>query len=275
METLRLGFSPCPNDTFIFHAMLHGQLDTNGLKFEVHMEDVEALNGMVAAQSLDVAKLSYHAYLHQLEHWQMLPSGSALGFGVGPLLIAKQPLDLQDMADKTIAIPGANTTAHFLLKVCLGEGLNTKEMLFSDIEAAVLKGQVDAGVIIHENRFTYADKGLHLVQDLGAFWENKTGQAIPLGGIAVRRNLPEDLKQKIQNLMRASVAYAQAHPKASAEFVACHAQEMDADVMKKHIDLYVNQQTLELDEQGVSAVQCMVDFGNEWGWNLPQLKLFV
>ncbi len=262
---LKLGFSPCPNDTFIFDALVHGKIDTRGLEFEVVMEDVEALNKLAFSDGLDVAKLSYHAFLHVIERWQMLRSGSALGEGVGPLLVAAKPMELEQAHQQTIAIPGAFTTANFLLKSALGAGLNTKEYLFSDIEEAVIKNRVALGVIIHENRFTYQEKGLHLVTDLGALWEETESLPIPLGGIAVSRKLPMDIRKTMQQVLFDSVAFAFQHPESSRKFVADHAQEMEPQVIQQHIDLYVNHYTRELNERGMKAIYRMMEKAKEWG----------
>ncbi|MFT5970951.1 MAG: 1,4-dihydroxy-6-naphthoate synthase [Flavobacteriales bacterium] len=269
---LKLGFSPCPNDTFIFDAMVHGKIDTEGLDFEVVMEDVEALNQMVFADALDIAKLSYHAYLHAISNWQMLRSGSALGEGVGPLLISKKPMKLADVQQQAIAIPGKFTTANFLLKSAFGRDLNTKPYLFSDIEKAILDGTVGLGVIIHENRFTYQERGLHLVADLGTLWEEKEKLPIPLGGIAVSRKLDQETRNKVQRVLYSSIAYAFQNPTSSHAFVAENAQEMEPEVMQQHIALYVNHYTQEIDEKGKLAVARMKEKGQEWGMEIPNNK---
>lgn len=251
---LTLGFSPCPNDTFIFDALIHGRIDTEGLEFEVFLGDVEELNRRAFAADLDITKLSYHAYAHLTNEYVLLDAGSALGNNCGPLLIAKKFIPVQDIPNLSIAIPGKLTTANFLLSLAYPEAKNKIEMLFSDIEAAVLSGAVDAGLIIHENRFTYQEKGLVKLIDLGEFWEQTTGMPIPLGGIVIKRNLPEEIIQKVNRCIRRSVEYAWANPNDAEPFIAQHAQEMDPSVRQQHIDLYVNQFSADLGEQGRNAV---------------------
>ncbi|WP_353484745.1 1,4-dihydroxy-6-naphthoate synthase [Haliscomenobacter sp.] len=251
---LTLGFSPCPNDTFIFDALIHGRIDTEGLEFEVFLGDVEELNRRAGAADLDITKLSYHAYAHLTNKYVLLDAGSALGNNCGPLLIAKKIIPAQDIPKLTIAIPGKLTTANFLLSLAYPKAVNKIEMLFSDIEGAVLSGAVDAGLIIHENRFTYQEKGLVKLLDLGEYWEQTTGMPIPLGGIVIKRNLPEEIIQKVNRCIRRSVEYAWANPNESESFIAEHAQEMDPAVRQQHIDLYVNQFSADLGLQGRNAV---------------------
>jgi len=258
--SLSLGFSPCPNDTFIFDALIHHKIDTEGLEFNVFFDDVETLNNKALKQELDITKLSYHAYAYVTDNYVLLNSGSALGFGVGPLLICKDERFtdsaylLRHIADLQIGIPGKYTTANFLLSLAYPEALNKTEMVFSGIENALLEDRIDIGLIIHENRFTYHDKGLHKIRDLGEFWEELTSSPIPLGGIMVRRSLPEELKQKINRVIRRSVEFAFANPKAGIEFIRSHSQEMSEEVMYKHIELYVNKYSVDLGEEGRKAV---------------------
>ena len=254
---LTLGFSPCPNDTFIFDAMIHGRIDTEGLTFEAVMEDVEALNQRAFQKELDVTKLSYFAFAHLVDSYALLESGSALGNGVGPLLITKNSDIVNPVNELLVAIPGKYTTANFLFSLAYPAALNKKEMVFNEIENAVIIGEVDAGVIIHENRFTYERKGLVKIMDLGEYWETTTGMPIPLGGIVVRRDISLDIQQKIQRVIQRSVRYAFENPLASHEFVAQYAQEMDSHVRQQHIDLYVNHFTEALGEQGRAAVELL------------------
>ena len=262
MTKLRIGFSPCPNDTFIFDALIHAKIDTEGLEFEVHMADVEELNQMAFRGELDITKLSYHAFLHILEEYIMMDSGSALGNNCGPLLIKNSGAENPNIND-LIAIPGKYTTANFLLNYAFPELQNKKELLFSEIESAIKSKEVSAGLIIHENRFTYADRGFEKVKDLGEHWEESTGMAIPLGGIAIKRNLDKALQEKVQRLIRQSLEFAFENPSESLSFVKEHAQEMDAEVMQKHINLYVNDYSLSLGEKGKAAIQYMHDFSVE------------
>jgi len=259
MKKLSIGFSPCPNDTFIFDALIHGKIDTEGLSFEVHMADVEELNLMAFRGDLDITKLSYHAFLHILEEYIMMDSGSALGNNCGPLLIknsgAKDPL-----ANDLIAIPGKYTTANFLLNYAFPELQNKKELLFSEIESSIKNEVVSAGLIIHENRFTYADRGFEKVKDLGEHWEQNTGMPIPLGGIAIKRNLDKSLHEKVQRLIRKSIEYAFENPSESLAFVKRNAQEMDTEVMQKHINLYVNDYSISLGQKGKAAIEYMYEF---------------
>lgn len=249
-----IGFSPCPNDTFIFDAMLHGKVDTEGLEFEVFMEDVEALNRRAFAGELAITKLSYHAFAHLTEQYALLDAGSALGNNCGPLLIAKKPLTEAEVNAARIAIPGKMTTANFLLSMAFPAAKNKTEVLFSDVENAVLDNRADAGLIIHENRFTYQQKGLVKIMDLGEHWEQTTGLPIPLGGIVVHRSLPAEDQAKINRVMRRSVEYAFAHPTEVMPFVRAHAQAMEDAVMQAHIDLYVSQFTVDLGTQGRAAI---------------------
>lgn len=249
-----IGFSPCPNDTFIFDAMLHGKVDTEGLEFEVFMEDVEALNRRAFAGELAITKLSYHAFAHLTEQYALLDAGSALGNNCGPLLIAKKPLTEAEVNAARIAIPGKMTTANFLLSMAFPAAKNKTEVLFSDVEDAVLENRADAGLIIHENRFTYQQKGLVKIMDLGEHWEQTTGLPIPLGGIVVHRSLSAEDQAKINRVMRRSVEYAFAHPAEVMPFVRAHAQAMEDAVMQAHIDLYVSQFTVDLGTRGRAAI---------------------
>jgi 1,4-dihydroxy-6-naphthoate synthase len=251
---ISLGFSPCPNDTFLFDALVHGKIDTEGLTFDVRLADVEELNRLAFAGELDVTKLSYHALGHLRDRYALLHAGSALGRGCGPLLIARESLSPLQVAEATIAIPGKYTTANFLLSLAYPTAIVKQEMLFSEIEAAVLSKQVDAGLIIHENRFTYRDKGLVKIRDLGEYWESTTGHPIPLGGIAVHRRIEPAIQQTIDRVLARSVAYALDNPKSSLSYVRAHAQEMDESVMYAHIDLYVNDYSLDLGPEGRAAV---------------------
>ena len=262
---LTLGFSPCPNDTFIFDALVHHKIDTEGLDFEVVFADVEQLNKWAFNRKLDITKLSCNAFTHCVNDYALLDSGSALGNNCGPLLI-KKPNTILTKESK-IAIPGKYTTANMLLSIAFPEKQNKVETLFSDIENEVLNGNVDAGLIIHENRFTYQEKGLEKVKDLGEFWEEETGLPIPLGGIVVKRELPLATQHKIERVLRKSVEYAFENPNSSADFVKCHAQEMEKQVLDAHIALYVNDYSISLGDQGRKAVQLLFEkSGKECGF---------
>lgn len=251
---LTLGFSPCPNDTFIFDAMVHGRIDTEGLEFDYLLADVEELNRKAFASELDITKLSYHAYAFAAKNYLILDSGSALGHRNGPLLISKRMIDLSKMSDISIAIPGKFTTANLLLSIAWPEALNKTEYLFSDIERALIDEEVDAGLIIHETRFTYYKKGLHKLADMGEYWEHLTELPIPLGAIVINRNVPEEIALKVNRIVRRSIEYAYKDSFASYEFVATNAKEMNSIVMNKHIKLYVNEYTLNLDDKGRKAI---------------------
>jgi 1,4-dihydroxy-6-naphthoate synthase len=274
---LTLGFSPCPNDTFIFDALIHHKIDTEGLEFEVFYDDVETLNQKAMRGQLDITKLSYHAFAYVANQYVLLDAGSALGFGVGPMLISKKdPEVLREQlttqnTSLTIGIPGKYTTANFLLSLAFPNAINKQELVFSDIENALLEERIDVGLIIHENRFTYQDKGLKKIMDLGDYWEKQTGLAIPLGGIVANRNLPEDVQHKVNRVLRRSVEFAFANPKSGLEFIRSHAQEMSEEVMYKHIDLYVNQYSLDLGEEGKKAIQLLFDTAKEKGV-IPEIK---
>ena len=254
---LTLGFSPCPNDTFIFDAMVHHKIDTEGLDFEVIFRDVEQLNKWAFQGKLDITKLSFNAFTHCVNDYVLLDSGSALGNNCGPLLIKKPNTILT--TNSKISIPGKYTTANMLLGIAFPLHQNKVETLFSEIENEVLAGKVDAGLIIHENRFTYQEKGLEKIKDLGEFWEKETGLPIPLGGIVVKRELPFEVQQKVERVLRKSVEYAFANPNSSADYVKYHAQEMEKAVVDAHISLYVNDFSVSLGIEGREAVQLLFE----------------
>lgn len=252
---LTLAISTCPNDTFAFDALVHHKIDTEGLTFDVHLADVEELNKLAMCSSVDITKLSYHAYMHVANSYLILNSGSALGRGNGPLFVSKRNVQPEEVGNLTVAIPGSYTTAAILLQLAFPSVKRTKEYLFSDIENAILSNEVDAGVLIHEGRFTYQKKGLQLIADLGQKWESQSGQPVPLGCIAVKRSLPAELREKIDRVLKRSIEFALANPKESVGYVKQYAQEMEEEVMQKHIALFVNQSTIELGEDGRNAVE--------------------
>ena len=264
---LTLGFSPCPNDCFMFDAMVHGRIDCEGLEFTVRMADIEALNAAAFAGEADVTKLSFHAYAYCADDYVLLDAGSALGRNCGPLLISKHAVSREEVASGRllIAIPGKYTTANFLLSLAFPRAAKKAECLFSDIEAGLLDERFDAGLIIHENRFTYEEKGLKRIIDLGEFWESETGAAIPLGGIAVNRGLPADVRRRVNRVMRRSVEYAFANRDASLPFVRVNAQSMSDEVMYKHIGLYVNEYSVDLGLDGKRAVALLFERARSTG----------
>jgi 1,4-dihydroxy-6-naphthoate synthase len=261
---LTLGFSPCPNDTFIFDALVNGKIDTQGLEFDVVLEDVQTLNEWATAEKLDITKMSYGVLPKISNTYIVLNSGSALGKGVGPLLVSRNDITGIEtpLSELTIAIPGADTTAHFLFSKAFPSARNKKFMVFNQVEEAVLNGTVDAGVIIHENRFTYQEKGLIKVIDLGDHWEKETGLAIPLGGIAAKRSLPVETIKQVDELIKQSVEFAFSNYPVLPTYVKQHAQEMDENVMRQHIDLYVNDYSIDLGKDGKEAIEMLLHSAN-------------
>ncbi len=277
-----LGFSPCPNDTFIFDALVNKKIDTNGLDFQVRLEDVETLNEMALQQKLDFTKISYGVLPHIIRSYTVLNSGSALGTGVGPLLISKKPISFDEVNDYTIAIPGENTTAHLLFSLAFPGAKNKVFIRYDEIENFVLKQDHKAlGVIIHENRFTYSQKGLYKIVDLGNFWEEKTGYPIPLGGIVGKKSIDEKLINKADDLIKQSIEYAFSNYPAIPAYVQQHSQEMDIEVMKKHIDLYVNEYSINLGEAGKAAIEKLLEVFTQMNKNpsitkdVNRAKMFV
>jgi 1,4-dihydroxy-6-naphthoate synthase len=262
---LTLGFSPCPNDTFIFDAMVHGRIDTEDLEFDYFLSDVEDLNKKAIASELDITKLSYHAYAYAAQNYLILDSGSALGHRNGPLLVTKEPLDITKLPGLRIAIPGKLTTANLLFSIAWPEATNKTEYVFSDIEDALLNNEVDAGLIIHETRFTYYRKGLRKLADMGEYWESLTGLPIPLGAIVIKRSIPESIALKVNRIIRRSLEYAYKDSFASYEFVAKNAKEMDSTVMNNHIKLFVTDYTLDLGVGGKNAVKELFRIAGEKG----------
>jgi 1,4-dihydroxy-6-naphthoate synthase len=260
-----LAFSPCPNDTFMFDALVNGRIDTGSYRFEVSLEDVETLNRQAFDEKRDMTKLSFFAFGKVVDRYVLLDAGSALGNGVGPLFITRPSLVHHPEAWERVAIPGENTTANFLFSLYYPGKAGKQPMVFSAIEGAVLDGTVDAGVIIHENRFTYEQRGLRKIKDLGEAWEQETGKPIPLGGIVAHRSLPLNVLQDLNRLMAESIRFAFRHPEAGEDYVARHAQEMDPAVRKQHIVLYVNAFSEDLGEQGREAVRYLLQKARETG----------
>jgi len=256
---LSLGFSPCPNDTFIFDALVNRKIDTGAFEFEVVLEDVQTLNRWAMEKKLDISKISYGVWPLLQNDYSLLDSGGALGKGVGPLLISKNNILLKDINQLTVAIPGEQTTAHLLFSLAFPQAKRKKFMIFSQIEEAVLNGDVDCGVIIHENRFTYMQKGLIKQMDLGEYWEQKTKSPIPLGGIVMRNTFSAAERADVDRLIRDSLGFAEAYYPDLSEYVTRHSQEMQESVMRQHIDLYVNQFSLSLGEEGRRAVDLLLE----------------
>lgn len=266
VRTLTLGYSPCPNDTFIFYALVHNRIDTDGLIFKEVLEDVETLNQMAGQAMLDITKVSFHAFAHLRDSYCLLHSGGALGKGCGPLVVAREELEMKDLRGKTIAIPGKLTTAFLLLQV-FDPALKdqVKVMPFHRIIGAVKNGEADAGLIIHESRFTYQREGLRQVIDLGEWWETETGLPIPLGCIIARRELGRVLVQKTDALIRASLSYAFNNRDETKTYIKSHAQELEDSVIDQHIQLYVNAYSHDIGDDGIRAVQELFRRASEQG----------
>jgi 1,4-dihydroxy-6-naphthoate synthase len=256
---LTLGISPCPNDTFIFEAMINHKIDTEGIELDVQLEDVQTLNQWALQGKLDVTKISYGVLPLLQKNYTLLDSGGALGKGVGPLLIAKKQIDHSEVSSCTIAIPGENTTANLLFSLAFPDAKNKQYLLFSEIENAVLNGDVDCGVIIHENRFTYQQKGLVKLMDLGTNWEEKMNCPIPLGGIVMKKTFDEETCEKVNRVIKRSLEYAFARYPSLPDYVKQHSQEMEENVMRQHIELYVNDYSLSLGENGRKAVSTLLE----------------
>jgi 1,4-dihydroxy-6-naphthoate synthase len=269
---LSIGYSTCPNDTFIFGAMVHGMIDTGKYTFNVHLDDVEALNKLASSARLDITKLSCRALFDVSNDYGLLRSGGAMGLGCGPLLIARKPIALSNLSGCRLAIPGEKTTAHFMLNFILPNLPDKKAYLFSEIEDAVLNGEVDAGLIIHENRFTYAARGLHKLLDLGEEWEKQTQSPIPLGCIGILRKYGAEVAADLEKLIRQSVQYAWKNPDLLRPYIKSHAQSMEDEVIDAHIALYVNHFTENLGTSGEQALRTMAEVLN---YHAPMTELYA
>lgn len=264
-RTLTLGYSPCPNDTFIFDALVHRRIPLGDFDFQARLEDVETLNALALAGTLDMTKISYHALGHLRRDYALLRSGGALGRGCGPLVVARDAEDMASLRGRPIAIPGQLTTANLLLQL-YGEGFDRVLIMpFDRIMEAVARGEAAAGVIIHESRFTYQGLGLHKILDLGQWWEETTSRPIPLGGILIKRTFGAPLIQAIDQALRRSVEFACAYPEISRPYIKAHAQELADTVIDSHIDLYVNPFSLDLGEEGLAAVTTLLTRAEERG----------
>ncbi len=262
---LSLGFSPCPNDTFIFEAMVHGRVDTEGVQFEWFLADVEELNRRALEGSVDVTKMSFHAYALAAANYLILDAGSALGRNNGPLVVSKRKVWPDELHDAVTAIPGTYTTANLLFSIFWPDALRKREYLFSDIPEAVLSGEADAGLIIHETRFTYRAMGLRLVADTGMMWEEMSSLPVPLGAIVVNRRLDRETAARVDRSIRRSIEYAMTKPSESLEFIRRNARETDPEVAREHIRLYVNDFSLSLGEEGRRAINRLFDIAEERG----------
>jgi 1,4-dihydroxy-6-naphthoate synthase len=270
LKKITIGFSPCPNDTFIFDALVNGRIDTGEYHFEPFLADVEELNRMAMSGKLDITKISIGAYAAASEKYIILDSGSALGKGVGPIMVSITKMGIAEFQKMKVAIPGKFTTANLLLSAFFPQITNKQEMLFSEIENAVLKGEFDAGLLIHEGRFTFEKRGLLKLFDLGEVWEQKMNMPLPLGCIAAKRNIPAAESIEVSNLIRTSLEYGYKNPQESSQYIFEHAQEMEPDVIAGHIALYVNEFSLNLGTEGRNAISFLLQKGIEQGL-LPQL----
>lgn len=266
MKTLTIGYSPCPNDTFIFYGLVHGKINTGDLRFKEILFDVETLNKKAIKGAFDITKVSYHAFASLRKDYCLLRSGGAMGKGCGPLIVAKEKYSMEDLKGKKIAIPGRLTTAYLLLQLYDPSFRdNIKVMRFDEILRAVDESEVDAGLIIHESRFTYKQYRLKLILDLGRWWEEKTGLPLPLGGIIVKKTLGKALIRKIQGLIRESVLYALANPFEPMQYIKKHSQELNDSVIAKHIRLYVNDYSIDIGRDGIKAVKEMFGMAEKKG----------
>lgn len=274
-KKLIIAFSSCPNDTFMFDALINDRLENMDLEFEPQIADIEELNLMAGKGIPDISKISYAAFPEISDEYRFLSAGSALGYKNGPLVVSKKKIYPDEMEDVNMAVPGFKTTANFLLTILFPGVKDKKEYLFSDIEEAVLSNEVDAGLIIHESRFTFEKKGLKQVADLGERWEKEHNSPVPLGGIVIRRSLYQGVKKTVDNLLRQSVEFALRNPEASREFVKSHARELSDGVIQKHIDLYVNEYSVNIGRKGQEAIQLLFSKGEERGlFNLKNKALF-
>jgi len=263
---LTLGYSPCPNDTFIFHGLASGLVPWPG-GLDIRLADVEELNGLAAAGALDVVKVSVAAAAGVLDKYVLLRAGGAMGYGVGPILVASEAGELKDLDGKRVAIPGSKTTANLLFGLCCkqaGITVELVEMIFDEVMPAVEVGEVAAGVVIHEGRFTFQARGLSRVMDLGAWWESYCGLPIPLGAIAIRRSLGPEVARAMNDAIRRSLLVSRENPDGAWEYIKGHAQEMDDDVIRTHIETFVTDYSLDIGESGERAVARLL---GEAGWS--------
>jgi 1,4-dihydroxy-6-naphthoate synthase len=268
MKTITIGFSPCPNDTFIFDALINGRIKNNHFNFVPLLVDVEQLNSLALQGKLDVTKISIGAFAQVSSHYRILDSGSALGKGVGPLLVKRKDTVVKELKELKVAIPGKNTTANLLLSVFFPEITAKTEMVFSEIEDAVLSGKADAGLLIHEGRFTYEKKDLIKLYDLGEVWEERMNLPLPLGCIAASRKLSLKEMREINTLIRHSIEHANNCPADSVPYINKNATEMDSSVIASHIQLYVNEFSLDLGTEGKNAIEFLLQKGFQEG-HLP------
>lgn len=251
---LSLAFSPCPNDTFMFHDLAMGNCCLSGLEFDIHLHDVETLNQYACQDKYDISKLSFYAYLKVHEQYDLLPTGAALGFGCGPVVVGKKAIKRSELLHHRIALPGQLTTAHLLFRLWAPEAHNKQFVTYDRILELLLSGETDYGVLIHESRFTYEQAGFQKIVDLGDWWEKKTALPIPLGCVAIRKKLPVGLAENFSSLLKRSINNSLAYPERTYEYIRQYAQEMDRSVLNRHIQTFVNQYSLDLGDEGRAAV---------------------
>ncbi|HPX75508.1 MAG TPA: 1,4-dihydroxy-6-naphthoate synthase [Bacteroidales bacterium] len=251
---LKLAISPCPNDTFMFDALINKKIDTKNFDFEIIIDDIEKLNSYTKQQEVDISKTSFHNFLKISDNYQLLNSGTAMGKNCGPLIVSKRKIYPDELKHCKIAIPGESTTANLLMQIFFKEAQNKNVYLFSDIEELVLSNECDAGLLIHETRFTYQKRGLKLIADLGNLWENKFNLPIPLGGIIVKRSLPDKIKQEIDKMLSESINLAFQNPRSTIPFMKKHAVEMDEEIMMQHVNLYVNEYSKDIGDLGKKSI---------------------
>lgn len=271
MNKLQIHFTPCPNDTFMFFALVHGIVDSGSFNFIIHLADIEELNQLAFQGIPDVTKISIAAFPAMSENYELLTAGAAVGYENGPLVVSRKKLYPDELHDAVIAIPGENTTANLLLTMLFPAVRRKKVFLFSEIEEAVLDGEADAGLLIHETRFTYQEKGLRLVCDLGKEWEARKGVPVPLGGIAIRRSLDRNIRRKFNQLLEESIRIARKYPREPLDYMKKHAQELQEDVIYRHVHLYVNSFSEVLGEEGKRAIETLLEEGFKIGL-LPGIK---
>jgi 1,4-dihydroxy-6-naphthoate synthase len=264
-KMLSLAYSPCPNDTYIFYALAHQKIPTGELGFHIALHDVEYLNQAARNNFFDISKLSFAAIGHLLDRYVLLNAGAALGRGCGPLIVARKGIDLGHLLKSKIVVPGLWTTALLLLSLFMESPPDVSPIPFDQIMPSIQAGKYDGGVIIHEGRFTYENYGLTCLLDLGQWWESKTSLPIPLGGIAIRRNMPKKIALQVEAAIRESIHYAHQHPHETDGYIQIHAQEMSCDVISQHIGLYVNEFSLDLGNQGIDAIETLFSMARAKG----------
>jgi len=262
---LSLAYSTCPNDTYIFYALAHGKINTGDLSFDIMLNDVEHLNQEARKGKVDISKLSFAAIGHLTETYGLLRSGAALGRGCGPLIVVRKGTDLNGIKSGRIAVPGLWTTANLLLGLFLNRTPNAFPLSFDKIMPSVISGAYDYGVIIHEGRFTYKNYGLDCLVDLGEWWESETSLPIPLGGIAIRRNISQKIIRQVESQIRRSIEFAHLTPSLTNSYVKTHAQELSDDVIHQHIDLYVNEFSFDIGQEGEAAIETLFAKAREKG----------